>query len=417
MQLKFDESGLIKHGLIMTVSMVIARFFGYLFQIYVARALGPGDYGVFGSLYSFFLILTIPVGTIQTIMSRYTSEYKIEGDYSKIKHLMISAFKKLSKIGFLGFALMVILSIPFAMFLKMSNPIPIIILGITLFFTFTSPIFKGILQGLQKFKWLSIIYISDTFFKLLFGIILISLGFGLNGAVLAFSFGYFLPLFFMMMPLYFLFKINNKTKSVNFSIMSKYACFVLLATGILNFMQNIDVILVKHFFAPYEAGIYSAMTNIGKVIFFVGSGFSTSMFPKVFEFREDTTYSLKLLKKGVFLLTIISIIFILGCFLFNEIIVKLLFGSSYIEGSFLLPYFAIALSFLGLTIFLIYYLIAKEDFNFLISLCIIPLIQVMSIYIFHQNLIDVVLILNIFFGIAFLITSFYVVSNLKNKCM
>ncbi|KYC53471.1 MAG: Polysaccharide biosynthesis protein [Candidatus Methanofastidiosum methylothiophilum] len=412
MQFKFDESGLIKHGLIMTVSMVIARFFGYLFQIYVARALGPEEYGVFGSLFAFFMILTIPVGTVQTVISRYTSEYKVEGDYSKIKHLMISAFKKLSKISLIGFVLMAIMSIPFTMFLKMSNPIPIIILGITLFFTFTSPIFRGVLQGLQNFKWLAIINVSQTFFKLLFGILLISLGFGLNGAILAFSFGYLIPLCLTLVPLYFILKINNG--NVNFSGIYRYSYLVLIATGILTFVQNIDVILVKHLFTSYEAGIYSAISNIGKAIFFLGAGVSASLFPKVSEFRNNSDASSRLLKKGIFFLSILSIVFIVGCFLFDEMIVNILFGLSYTEGAFLLPYFSIALSFLGLTSVLIFYLIAIKDFKFIYSLLIIPIVQVICIYIFHQSLMDIVLILNVFFIMAFVITSIYIFFNLKS---
>jgi len=417
MQLKFDESGLLKHGMIMFVSLIIARFFGYLFQIYVARSLGPEEYGVFGSLFAFFMILTIPVGTVQTVISRYTSEYKVEGEYSKIKCLMISAFKKLSKVGLIGFVLMTIMSIPFAMFLKMSNPIPIIILGITLFFTFTSPIFRGALQGLQNFKWLSIINVSETVFKLLFGILLISLGFGLNGAILAFSFGYLIPLFIVLIPLYYLFRIDNRNERVNFSGIYSYAYLVMMATGTLIFMQNIDVILVKHLFTSYEAGIYTAISNIGKIIFFLGAGLSTSLFPKVSEFRNDSEISLRLLKKGILSLSILSIVFILGCFLFDELIVNVLFGYNYIEGAFLLPYFSIALSFLGLTSVLIFYLIAKEDFKFIYALLIVPILQVICIYIFHQSLIGLVLILNLFFVMAFVVTSFFVVNNFKNKCM
>lgn len=412
MKLNFDESGLIKHGLLMTLSMVIARFFGYLFQIYVARALGPEDYGVFGSLFASFMILTIPVGTVQTVISRYTSEYKVEGDYSKVKLLMISAFKKLSKISLIGFVLMVIMSIPFAIFLKMPNPVPIIILGITLFFTFTSPIFRGALQGLQNFKWLAIINVSQTFFKLLFGILLISMGFGLNGAIFAFSFGYLIPLFLNLVPLYSIFKVNNV--NVNFSGIYRYSYLVLIATGILTFMQNIDVILVKHLFTSYEAGIYSAISNVGKAIFFLGTGLSASLFPKVSEFRNNSQASLGLLKKGIFSLSILSIVFIVGCFLFDKIIVNILFGLSYTEGAFLLPYFSIALSFLGLTSVLIYYLIAKKDFKFLYSFLIIPVVQVICIYIFHQSLMDIVLILNVFFIMAFVITSIYIFFNLKS---
>ena len=154
------KSHLLKHGFMMFVAMIIARFFGYLFQIYVARALGPEDYGIFGSLFALFLILTIPVGTIQTVISRFTSDYKVKNEYGKIKSLMISALKKLSKIGILGFLLMILVSFPLAKFLKIPTSTPIIILAISLIFSFIVPVTMGILQGLQNFKWLGLTMIE-----------------------------------------------------------------------------------------------------------------------------------------------------------------------------------------------------------------------------------------------------------------
>lgn len=413
MQFKFDESRLIRHGLIMASSMIFARFFGYLFQIYVARALGPEEYGVFGSLFALFMILTIPVGTIDTVISRYTSDYKVKGDKHKIKILMLSAFKRLSKAGAIGFIVLAIFSIPLASFLKIESSVPIIIVGLTLFFTFISPIFKGVLKGVQMFNWLSVIYVSETFSKLVFGILLISLGFGLNGAVMAFSLGYLVPLLICFVPLRHLLRIKGENENIDFSVIYKYSVLVLIAIGTLNLVQNIDVILVKHLFTSYEAGIYTAMSNIGKIIFFLSAGISASMFPKVSELRSDSSASLDLLKKGVLSISLLSILFVIGCFLFDELIVRLLFGLEYVEGAFLLPYFSVALSFLSMTSIVVFYLLAKRDFNFLPIFIPIPILQVVFIYLFHEKLIDVVLILNVFFLISFGLVSFYALSKIK----
>jgi len=129
MQFKFDESGLLKHGLIMFVSLIIARFFGYLFQIYVARSLGPEEYGVFGSLFSIFMLLSIPTGTIQTVVSRFTSEYKVNSDYGLIKKLYFSSIKRLSFYGIIAIFLVTLISFPLAVFLKIPTVFSIIILG------------------------------------------------------------------------------------------------------------------------------------------------------------------------------------------------------------------------------------------------------------------------------------------------
>ena len=410
MQFKFDESGLLKHGLIMTVSMAIARFFGYLFHIYVARALGPDDYGVFGSLFAFFMILAVPItGTIQTVISRYTSDYKIEENYPQIKDLIIISFKKLSKLGLLGFIIIAIISFPFSMFLKLPSPFLIILIGIAVLLIFIVPIFRGILQGLQNFKWLALNNILETFFKFIFGLLLISLGFGLNGAIFAFSLSYLSVLLISMIPISFV--IKGKTKNKNtFPGIYEYGYVVLLITGVMTIFQNIDVILVKHYFSSYETGLYSAASNVGKTILFLGSGISLTIFPKISE-ESNNKNSFNILKKGMVISFSLSLAFVLTCLVYKEKIISILYGDNYIESAVLLPYFAIAMSFLFFTSIILSFLLATKKYRFFFPLLIMPVIEIIMILVFHNTLMSVLFILNIINAIVFFISLVILIRN------
>jgi len=395
-----NDSNLLKHGFIMFISILTARFFGYLFQIYVARALGPEEYGIFGSLFALFLILTIPVGTIQTVISRFTSDYKVKNEYGKIKSLMISALKKLSKIGILGFLLMILASFPLSRFLKIPTPIPLIILAVSIIFTFIAPVTRGSLQGLQNFKWLGLIMSLETFFRLIFTIMLISLGFGINGAILSFSLAYLFPFLLCFIPLKFLFKEKENNEKLEISEIYRYTYPVLAATGILLLMQNIDVILVKHFFLSEETGFYAAASNIGKIILYIGAGLAVALFPKVSELHSSGKPSLNVLKESLIYIVPLSILFIAGCTLFNEFITTLFFGSEYLYSATLLPYFAAAMSFLCVSSVIFRYLIAIKEFKFLIPLFVTAFLETAALLFFHSTLKEIILILNIFFFCA-----------------
>src|SRR5581483_11342867 len=54
-----------------------------------------------------------------------------------------------------------------------------------------------------------------------------------------------------------------------------------LALLSLTSLVNTDIILVKHFFNPKEAGIYATLSLIGKIIFYFSAPIGTVMFPLI----------------------------------------------------------------------------------------------------------------------------------------
>lgn len=51
--LSFNDE-LTTNSAVMSISAVIAGAFSYLYQVYMGRALGPEDFGVFGALFAIF---------------------------------------------------------------------------------------------------------------------------------------------------------------------------------------------------------------------------------------------------------------------------------------------------------------------------------------------------------------------------
>jgi O-antigen/teichoic acid export membrane protein len=387
----------------MFAAIIVARFFGYLFQIYVARALGPEEYSVFGSLFSVFLILTIPVGTIQTVIARFTSEYRVNNAYGKIRSLMVSALKKLSRVGVGGFFLMGLASFPLAWFLKIPTPVPIMILALSVIFSFVAPVTMGVLLGLQNFRWLGFTMSLQTGLRLAIVVPFIFFGFGINGVMFSFSLAYLFPLLLSLIPLIFLFKEKNDGEKLEISEIYRYTYPVLITMGMLLLVQNIDVILVKHFFTSEEAGFYVAASNIGKIIVFLGSGLAVALFPKVSERHSRGKPTFAILRESWLCMLPLSALFIGGCTLLNEFITILLFGSAYLSSASLLPYFATAMSFLGIAAIIFRYLTALKEFTFLIPLVVVALAEVAALFFFHTTLNDVLLVLNIVFFSALVV--------------
>ena len=183
----------LRNTFVLFIATMLMNFFGYLFHFYVGRKLGPVDYGIYGALSSILYLLTVPYTAIQITITKFVSNFKMSNEYAKIKYLIIASIIKLGIYGIIFVAFFLSLSKIIANFLHIGTLTPLFLLGLLFIISILIPINRGVLQGLQNFKNLGYSYIMEGFLKLLFGIILVGLGFGVNGAIGAIILSYLIP--------------------------------------------------------------------------------------------------------------------------------------------------------------------------------------------------------------------------------
>ena len=52
-------------------------------------------------------------------------------------------------------------------------------------------------------------------------------------------------------------------------------------------INNSDILLVKHYFDPYNAGLYASLALIGRVVYFTAWMFVMLLLPKVIELKKE----------------------------------------------------------------------------------------------------------------------------------
>jgi O-antigen/teichoic acid export membrane protein len=384
----FKGNELLKHSSILFAASIIAGFLNYLFQLYVGRMLGPSDYGIYSSLVALLYIMSVPSSTIQTSVAKLVSDYS--SDYGKIKYLLKYVFWKLTVIAVLVSFLFFISSIYVADFLRINSKIYFFLLSILLLISFLTPVLIGALQGMQMFFQMGINNVAGAFFKLLSGILLVYLGFGLNGALLALFIGSLLALLIAFMPLHFI--KENKEVSGNIKLLT-YSAVVLLATIGLTFMTNADLLIVKHYLSDTEAGYYAAAALLGKMILFATAPIAMVMFPKATAMNNKNHNGVNLLRNSLLYTGGISFFIIAVFILIPELIVKILFGSNFMEISGLLVYFAAAMAFFSLANTFVFYDLATRKYRFLYVLGAVSVLEVVLISLYHDSSLTVVRIL------------------------
>ncbi|MAH48158.1 hypothetical protein CMI37_20210 [Candidatus Pacearchaeota archaeon] len=403
---------LLKDNLILFVTIFLANLINYFFHFYVGRTLGPEDYGVFGVLLSLVYIIVFPLMAIQTTISKFVAELNIHKEKEKIAYLFSKSFKKIGLVG-LGIGVIFILLSPLlASFLKIDVVSPLIILGISIVFAFLIPILRGLLQGLQNFRLLGITFISESLTKLFIGVPLIYLGFGVNGAIGGFALSFFIPLLVLF---YFIRGFFRDVKEkFNTSQIYRYSFPVLIMLLSLTGFYTLDIILVKRFFNPIDAGYYAALSLLGKVIFFASMSIAMVMFPKVSEFASQNKNSKSLLMKSLLIVLGLGLVASLFYFSIPNFIIGLLFGKDYLIIAPLLGLFGIVMTVYSLVYVLSYYLIALNKNKFLYILIFFNLIEVGLISIFHENLMSVVISLISVMVLLFLSLIAYTIKNDKS---
>jgi len=364
----------------------------------MGRALGPAGYGILGSLLAAAYMLSVPLGAVSTIVTKFVSEFKAREEYGKVAFLLFSAVRKLSRYAILIFIGLSLSSWLIADFLQIPSPVPVILTGLLLAFAVILSIPRGVLRGLQNFGQLGLNISLEALVRLLLGLLLVSVGLGVNGAILAYGLAYLAATFLTFGPLSFLFRVRNETIEV--SSIFKFSLHALAASICLAIMTNVDLIFVKHFFTSEEAGVYTVLSVLGKLIFFVSTAFTIPMFPLVSELDTRGKSTVSVLKKSSIYVILFSGIVMAAYWLFPSFVVRTIYGPAYSAAAPLLGIFGVAMGLIALVMVYTAYLLALRDMRLVKILLGCTLVEIVLLGLFHDTLLQVVHVLIITGGLT-----------------
>ena len=411
-KMKKINDNFFKHSLFIFIASLIMNATGYFFHFFIGRTLGPASYGVLGTLLTILYIINVPFNTIQTTMSKFIAQIRSHEKQNSINHLLRSTLKKIFGLSLGVFILYIFFSKFIADFLKIDQLAPVILMGTLVIFALLLSITWGVLQGLQKFKSLGSSMIFQGIVKLSLGLLLVFLGLGVNGAIIAIVLAFFLP---FLITLYTLKKYLVKGEKVYNSVeIFHYSIPVLIAMLSITLLFSLDIFLVKHFFSDIEAGYYAALAMLGKVIYFGSISIVYVMFPKVVELNEKNLPSRNILVKSLLIVATFCGLATLFYFIFPKFTISLLFGNDFLSIAPLLGKFAIFMSVLALVYVLIFYNLSLHKKSFIFLLVSFNILEIILFVFFHKSIAQVVYILLGLSLSLFLFLIIYTFSRMKN---
>jgi O-antigen/teichoic acid export membrane protein len=378
-------------------STLAVNVLNYAIHVILSRKLGVEEYGSFASLMSVLAIFGIPSSLIVTIVAKFVAEFHAVDDKARIRLLSYRALMLGGGIAALLVLLAITLSSQIAAYLHLDATAGVIMAAVVLGLSLLSPIMRAVLQGAQDFTRLAISNVTEGTGKLVLAVGFVFAGLGVAGAFLGYAFAMLVG---ALVTVPFMLRHWSK-QSARLTIdpvrLLHTTGGVIVATSAITVLGYVDVPIVKHFFSPTQAGIYSAVSVCGKMLFFFVAFVPTLVLPKAARRAAEGLGSGRVLLQGL-LLTGALAAAALFCFLeFAPLLVRVTYGAAFLPAAQYVFAYGIAMALLAATNVVVNYKIGLHRYGFVVPLTFIAVAEPVALHAFHASLwsvIDVLIVGN-----------------------
>ena len=381
----------ISKTIIVTVGTFMGSIFAYILQVFLGRWLSVSDFGTFTALLSLYLIFGVITSAALTSLVKLVAQLSSENKFDTLTQMFINLSTVVLSFGGFLFAIVVIAKGLLAKFLGIDDVTLFYFFGFFVGVSFLTMLPNAYLQGMLRFRSYAFFAAFTQFMRLGLAAGAVMLGFGLYGV-----FGGMAASVLVVYLVGVLLLKRNFSKFEKTDLGSYYNGMMVFARAVLftqvgmTLLNNVDVILVKHFFDSNSAGIYAGMVTIGKVLLFGASTVGVVMFPMISSaFGKGEDYLSKF-KPLLFLQVLVVLLGVGLFFIFPELITRVMFGPSYAASAVYLPRFALFVGSYVLINFMILFLLAINKVR--VFLLLIPAIvaQIVLISLYHDSIVSVV---------------------------
>jgi O-antigen/teichoic acid export membrane protein len=370
--------------------MVVAVL-NYAFHPILGRLLSPEEFGDIQALISLLAQSAILFGAFSVVAINITANIENENE----RNAIISELQKIALV-IVGISLLALLLClgELRTFFNFTSIYPLIGLMIILPLSTLITFRNAFLQGKGRFLELSLSGIISSAGRLVFAVLFIFLSLGILGATAG------LVLSNVLLLGYLLYRTNTSLhlgKSTDVHILEKgsikreilYGLLVLAATSIITLFYTVDVLIVKHYFSSEEAGLYSGISAIAKILFFVIGPTATVLLSSV-KIKNSFLENSKLLWKSLGISLVVGMAGLFTFYFFYDIVISLMIGDKYGPFAYLLPKVGLVMLLTGIANVFVNYFLALRRF-FIIGLAAIGIVCIGGIFLAGHASVDTVI--------------------------
>lgn len=264
---------LLSGSMIMLISSALVGAINLAYNLAIAHSLGAASFGHATAVYTLLMLLSAVTLSFQLLCSKLVPQ----NDSFDAKAGIYRLLHKRSWVWGAGISVLLVLaSGVLSGYLNLpTRHYYVMLLSIGTTFYVPLGVRRGLMQGMYDFFHLAVNYVLEVIVKLVGTLVLIHLGFGVPGVIAAIVASIIVPYFFAVPP-----RELRRTKAkpgLNLAIGEGIQASVFFIGQVI--INNLDIVLVKHFFTATEAGVYAAVALVGRIVYMLSWSVVSSMFP------------------------------------------------------------------------------------------------------------------------------------------
>lgn len=413
---KLFKTKLGRGSLIMIVGSMVVGALSFIFNPIMGVMLGVERYAEVLSLLSLQIIFSVPTLTANAVLIKYTASFKGRGELGQIRTMLLTITKFFSLVSIFTVLIFLLISQPLADFLQIKESYLILLLGFVTIVTVFFNINGSFLQGLLNFQAYTLLTFLTALLRVVFSVGLVYAGLAVGGAmwgiILAGLASYVASWYFLNKELVAQAKANIYWRGIIQFVLPAF-----LSNLGLVLLNNLDVVLVKHFFTATEAGHYSAGVLTSRLIIFASLPITQILFPLVTQRYENKKRFHHLVLFAIVITLAIGLSVSSFYFLFPELVIKIFFlgrSTEYLGAGPLLGIFGIYVLFYAINTLLTFLFLSLHKVKFSVAPLIAGLVEGVIIWFYHPNLESVVWVAISTNAILTLALTYYYIKQLKS---
>lgn len=249
----------------LVVGTGVTAILTFAYLAYTGRQLGPSSYGDFSAALALIYFSTVVLGPVASVVARFSAIFHARDDLTgvtAVRNLMSSVVTRWSVVSLLA-SLAVAVFAPGLIHFIPAPSIPVVVVIVSLY-TFAM-LDRAILQGLRRFRRFNLSTLLEAGSRLVAAMLIYKLARSPVVALLIYAAALLLAVVFLRN------EVNKTLRGVEPAplagrqLLQFGVPMLVLAAGLAAY-QNIDMILVRRWFSPEEAGFYGAASALAKVM-------------------------------------------------------------------------------------------------------------------------------------------------------
>ncbi|MHB1504269.1 MAG: glycosyltransferase [Acidimicrobiales bacterium] len=343
-------------GIALLVAMMAVNVANFVFNVIMSRMLGEDLYGALGSLLGMVSVVTVVVGALQLAVTQAVAEREAAaGSRVAIGRALAAA----GGLGLLALVVMIGLSPALSGFLHLASLLPVVLLAVYLAPSIAGLVPQGVLIGERRFAEVARALLVGVAVRIAVGVILVAIGMGLDGALLASVASAIVTLGMLLWPLHE--RMSLGEGSANLGVRLAPAALSLAGLGGFAFFTMIDSLLARHYLPASEAGSYVAASTAARIALFLPGAVGIIAFPRLAAARAAGTDPTRVLRQSLSLIAVLAGLAGLAMLVVPGLVVSVLFGQAYSAAAPVLRILGLAAVAMAIVGQLVYVYVARHS--------------------------------------------------------